>query len=74
MYALHFHQTGPDAHHSVRNSVVHGSPGWGFVNHGSHVDFEDNVSYGATGAGFVAERGDERGSMKGNLAVGSSGH
>lgn len=73
MYPLHFHETGMDTKHTVRNSVVKGSPGWGFVNHGSNVDFEDNVVYDATGAGFVTERGDERGTFNGNLAAGSRG-
>ena len=44
-------------------------PGWGFVNHSSHVNFIDNVAYGLQGAGFYTEAGDEIGTMQGNIAI-----
>ena len=75
-YALHFHRNGVtnDANPSkVHGAVVLESPGWGYVNHSSFVDFTDNVSYDAVGAGFVTEAGDEIGSYIGNLAIRGEG-
>lgn len=74
-YALHVHRTGLDGGEpvEVRGSVVSGSPGWGFVNHSSNVDFEDNVAFNVAGAGFASEAGDEIGSFSHNLAVRSTG-
>jgi len=73
-YAFHFHQagyqTGPAV---VEDSVVVNSPGWGFVNHSSNVDFVSNVAYDVTGASFVTENGDEDGSFVGNLSVRTHG-
>ncbi|MEM7258459.1 MAG: G8 domain-containing protein, partial [Pseudomonadota bacterium] len=71
-YAVHFHRTGTSqasAPALVKGAVVFNGPGWGFVNHSSHVDFIDNVSYGLQGAGFYTEAGDEIGSMQGNIAI-----
>ena len=76
MYALHFHLCGASKRqmsHIVENSVMTHSPGWGFVNHGSSVIFSGNVAYDYTGAGFVAEAGNERGEFLDNLAVGGRG-
>ncbi|SDN19304.1 G8 domain-containing protein [Halogranum gelatinilyticum] len=74
-YACHFHRTGPTVGDPrvVRDCVVRGSPGWGYVNHDSHVRFEDNVSYQVFGAGFVAEIGTEAGTFKRNFALRSHG-
>ncbi|MEM7207551.1 MAG: G8 domain-containing protein [Pseudomonadota bacterium] len=71
-YAIHFHQVGTRSDSVaalVKGSVVFNGPGWGFVNHSSHVNFIDNVSYGLQGAGFYTEAGDEIGSMQGNIAI-----
>ena len=71
-YSVHFHRTGIDASRApatVTGSVVAGNPGWGYVNHSSHVDFTDNVAYDVTGAAFNTEAGDEIGSFVGNLAI-----
>ncbi|MEY2908272.1 MAG: hypothetical protein RLZZ602_795, partial [Pseudomonadota bacterium] len=71
-YSVHFHRTGVDATVApaiVTGSVVAGNPGWGFVNHSSHVDFTDNVAYDVTGAAFNTEAGNEIGSFIGNLAI-----
>ncbi len=71
-YSVHFHRTGVDASvapATVTGSVVAGNPGWGFVNHSSHVEFTDNVAYDVTGAAFNTEAGDEIGSFVGNLAI-----
>jgi hypothetical protein len=78
-YAVHFHRTGTNPDHAaarVRDCVVENGPGWGFLNHSSFVDFEDNVAYNVNGAAFVTEAGDEIGSFRHNLAIRSigSGH
>jgi hypothetical protein len=75
-YPVHFHRTGSDARTpaiGVKGCAVVNSPGWGFVNHSSHVDFTDNVAYNVHGAAFVTEAGDEIGSFRRNLAVRSAG-
>src|SRR5262249_15440385 len=75
-YAVHFHRTGSDIHTEpihVRGCAVANSPGWGFVNHSSHVDFEDNVAFNVDGSAFATEAGDEVGSFRRNLAVRSVG-
>lgn len=74
-YALHYHVTGISAEppHRVEGCVVDGSPGWGIVNHHSHVDVVDSVTYDVFGAGFVTEAGNERGSFRRNFALRSEG-
>lgn len=73
-YAFHFHRTGIEAPpHYVEGVVVHGSPGWGVVNHHSHAEVTDSITYDVFGAGFVAEAGNERGSFKHNFALRSEG-
>ncbi|HEX6960898.1 MAG TPA: G8 domain-containing protein [Lacipirellula sp.] len=75
-YAIHFHHTGvhPDyAPANVSGSVVIGSPGWGFVNHNSNVNFDDNVAYGVYGASFASENGNEIGAMRRNLSINAEG-
>ena len=71
-YPVHFHRGGisPDSTPAlILGSVVVESPGWGFVNHSSHVDFVRNISFDVFGAGFAAEAGDEIGTMTANLAM-----
>ena len=71
-YALHFHRGGVDPKSNpvtVHGSVVDGSPGWGFVNHSSHIHFTANVAYGVFGAAYYTESGDEIGSFDGNIAI-----
>ena len=75
-YAIHFHRTGtapskPPA--IVAGCTVIDCPGWGFVNHSSRVQFDGNISYNVTGAGFVTEAGDEVGSFRNNFAIRSHG-
>jgi hypothetical protein len=75
-YAIHFHHTSVNpvlAPAFVRGSVVDGSPGWGFVNHSSNVNFEYNVAYRVNGASFVGEDGNEIGTMLGNLSINATG-
>src|SRR6185436_16198641 len=62
-----------DAPVRVRGCVATHSPGWGFVNHSSNVDIDDNVTFNVAGSGFVTEAGDEVGSFRHNLAVRSKG-
>ncbi len=69
-YALHFHRAGLDGVAGlVEGSVADSNPGWCYVNHGSHVNFIDNVAYDCDGAAFVTERGDELGSFVSNIAI-----
>jgi hypothetical protein len=73
-YPLHVHKCGLAAPELVvRGSVAHGSPGWSMVNHGSRVQFVDNVAYDFVGAGFIAEDGNELGSFVRNFAANGSG-
>ncbi len=75
-YALHFHRTGTavaNAPGMVKGCALVDSPGWGYVNHSSRVDFEDNVAFNVFGSGFVTEAGDEVGSFRRNLAIRSKG-
>ena len=75
-YAVHFHRTGVDPDSvpaTVRGSAVVGSPGWGFVNHQSHVVMEDNVAFQVRGSSFVTEDGNEVGAFRRNLSLLSVG-
>jgi len=76
-YAVHFHLLGADPNQTtipqVIGSVVQGVIGWGFVNHGSYVDFSKNVAYDFAGAGFVTEFGNELGSFIENIAIRGTG-
>jgi G8 domain/Fibronectin type III domain len=77
-YSLHVHRNGtlpgsaPPS--KVYNSVVNGTVGWGFVSHSSHVDFQNNVAYDFSGAGFVTEAGDELGNFDNNIAIRGTGN
>ncbi|WP_378176766.1 G8 domain-containing protein [Aquimarina sp. SS2-1] len=79
-YAIHFHKNGVNeddvntALATVTHSVVEDTPGWGFVNHSSHVDFNNNVAFNFTGAGFVTEIGDELGTFDNNIAIQGHGN
>jgi hypothetical protein len=71
-YAMHFHHDGTDPTMppiQVVGNFLADSPGWGYVNHDSNVDFVNNVSFDVTGAGFVTESGGEIGAFTHNLAV-----
>jgi hypothetical protein len=76
-YAVHFHReladNKGDLPVQVVGCVVDGSPGWGYVNHSSNVDFVNNVAFNVFGAAFVTEAGDEIGAFIGNLAIRSQG-
>ncbi|MEW4569700.1 NPCBM/NEW2 domain-containing protein [Tautonia sp. JC769] len=75
-YAVHFHHYAHDPMAEpgrlFGNALAH-SPGWGYVNHSSHVVMEDNFAYNVTGAAFVTEDGDEIGAFRRNLAIKSIG-
>lgn len=71
-YSVHFHRGGVDPTSTparVEGCVVEDDPGWAYVNHSSHVDFVDNVSYNVVGGAFQTESGDEVGSFVGNIAM-----
>ena len=71
-YSIHFHQGGVDpltVPARVEGCVVENDPGWAYVNHSSHVDFINNVSYDVVGGAFQTEAGDEQGSFVGNIAI-----
>ena len=74
-YAIHFHETGVEGEDPARieGVAIHGSPGWGIVNHHAHVDVLDSVTYDVLGSGFVTEGGNERGSFRRNFALRSEG-
>jgi hypothetical protein len=78
-YALHFHRcdypglTNNDPPILVQGCYQANSPGWGYVNHSSDVDFVDNVAYNDFGACFTAEAGNEIGAFNGNYAVRATG-
>jgi hypothetical protein len=76
-YPLHFHVRGVSTSEilpmTVRNTVIEGGPKYGLVNHGAHLQIEDNVSYRVRGSHFFFENGSELGSVHGNLAVRSHG-
>jgi hypothetical protein len=67
-YAVHFHRDG-ECLVTVTGCVVNGSPGWGFVNHSSNVDFEQDVSVNVVGAAFTSEAGDEIGTFNDCLTI-----
>ncbi len=75
-YPVHFHRNGlvNDGNPSViRGSAVVDATGWGFVNHSSYVDMIGNVAFDVRGAAFATEVGDEIGSFRGNIALGTTG-
>lgn len=73
-YSLHYHRTGIGQQpHRAKGVVVEGGPGWGIVNHHSHANVTDSITYDVLGAGFVAEGGNERGSFRRNFALRSAG-
>lgn len=76
-YAVHFHKNGHQLPGKtlkrVVGSVVTGTPGWGFVNHSSNVDFINCVCHDFTGSAFVTESGDEVGSFQGCVAMHGTG-
>ncbi len=75
-YSVHFHRNGTLADgnpSTVVGSVVNDSPGWGFTNHSSYVDFTGNVSVNVNGAGFATEVGDETGTFSNNISLSNTG-
>ncbi|MEM1319189.1 MAG: G8 domain-containing protein [Bacteroidota bacterium] len=78
-YAVHFHINGIKASATEPPSKVYGcvvtnTIGWGFVNHSSHVDFQDNVCHNFVGSAFVTEFGDELGNFYNNIAIRGTGN
>jgi len=78
-YSVHFHQNGTkptlaNPPSKIYGCVVTDAIGWGYVNHGSHVDFQNNVAYDFDGAAFVTESGSELGNFFDNIAIGGRGN
>jgi hypothetical protein len=57
----------------VTGCAVKTSPGWGYANHESHVNFTRNVSYDVLGAHYATEVGNEIGIYDGNVAIKAKG-
>ena len=77
-YAIHFHKNGyaadvNSAPSNILGCVVQNTQGWGFVNHSSHVNFEENVCHDFVGSAFVTESGDELGNFTNNIAIKGTG-
>lgn len=71
-YAVHFHRAGGTKTSQpavCRGCAVVDSPGWGIVNHSSHVLIEDNETYNIDGGHIVTELGNEIGTIKGNVCI-----
>jgi hypothetical protein len=75
-YGLFICRTGTDLSAppiQIVGNFLTDSPGWGYVNRSSNVNFVDNVSYNVVGAGFSTVTGAEIGSFTHNLADYESG-
>lgn len=79
-YPVHFHHgsmmvggNGATKQSISEGNAVMGSPGWGFVVHGSKVLVENNASYDVFGSHFVSEDGNEQGAFINNIAIKSEG-
>ena len=75
-YALHLHETGTsldDDMAVIYGNSVHGSPGWGIVQHSSYAAVDYNFVYDIDGAGIVSEDGNEIGQWIGNFVTGVPG-
>jgi hypothetical protein len=73
-YSVNFYQIGPSLLPAVVDgSTVVGSPGWGFVNHSSNVNFTNDVAFNVNGCSFISEAGDEVGQFSNDLAIHSLG-
>jgi hypothetical protein len=70
---VHFLDAGTESAATVNGSLVEDSPGWGWVNQGSYVNFTNDVACGTVGAGFVAENGNELGTFTNCLAMRETG-
>ncbi|MFN0276171.1 MAG: PKD domain-containing protein [Chitinophagales bacterium] len=77
-YALHVHRAGTNQNTidpvNLQGCVVHGTPGWGIVNHSSNVVADENIVYDFVGAAYVTEAGNELGSFINNLALKGTGN
>ena len=75
-YPLHLHETGTEAGSEMAllyGNSVHGSPGWGIVQHSSNAAVDYNFVHDIVGAGIVSEDGDETGQWIGNFVTGIPG-
>ena len=73
-YSVNFYEIGTSLSPAVVDgSTVVGSPGWGFVNHSSNVNFTNDVAFNVNGCAFISEAGDEVGQFSNDLAIHSLG-
>ena len=75
-YPLHLHEAGTYEGSTMavlHGNSVHGSPGWGIVQHSSHAAVDFNFVHNIDGAGIVSEDGDETGQWIGNFVTGIPG-
>ena len=72
-YACHVHRAGTNniavVPVLISGCVVWDATSWGFVNHASNVNCDDNIVYGFGGAAFVTEDGNELGSFRRDMAI-----
>ncbi len=72
-YACHVHRAGTNniavVPVLISGCVVWDATSWGFVNHASNVNCDDNIVYGFGGAAFVTEEGNELGSFRRDMAI-----
>ncbi|MDE2105760.1 MAG: hypothetical protein KGL39_51525, partial [Patescibacteria group bacterium] len=74
-FAVHLHRdywpgmSDKDPPVLVSGNFEEGAAGWGYDQHSSYADFEDNVAYENNGAGFATQAGNEIGTFNGNMAI-----
>lgn len=73
-YPVHFHRAGHSQMGTIIGSAVVNSPGWAYVNHRSAVKIENNVAYNISGASFISEAGDEKGTFINNVSIRTIGN
>ncbi len=74
-YGVHLHKTGVDGESGayLEGNALMGSPGWGYVQHDSVADFNNNAAYDVYGAGFASETGNEIGTWSRNISIKNMG-
>ncbi|MEL4896520.1 G8 domain-containing protein, partial [Crocosphaera sp. Alani8] len=75
-YSLHLHQQGVALDNNpaiIVGNSLEGSPGWGYVQHGSFAVMDHNVAFDVFGGAFIAEGGDETGRWEDNIAIKGTG-
>jgi hypothetical protein len=78
-YPVHFHKCGIEGDVfttpiQMLGCVVSATPGWGYAHHLSHVNFVKCIAHDFSGAGFVAEAGNETGLWRECHSTRGGGH